>query len=154
MEFVGGILLGLIAIIVLAAIGVTTVAALALMVVLGFLTEMSFRRLFFVSFGLGLLAPILLTIGIGSSLDDENFQRELQSEIRETLPGSESLSSDIREAIPQVRELQQQLEDGAIEPEEFSRELERLIEESAGVRIEIDPADLREAENSIQIESD
>ncbi|MEM9312837.1 MAG: hypothetical protein AAGA34_15450, partial [Pseudomonadota bacterium] len=60
MEFLGGLVLSIVAMVLLALVGLTTVFALGFMTVLGLLTEMSFKRLFFVSFAMALAAPVLL----------------------------------------------------------------------------------------------
>ena len=55
---------------VLAGIGLAAIVALMVMGVLYFLTEMDFKKVFMVSAGVGLLAPLLLAIGIGGALAD------------------------------------------------------------------------------------
>ncbi|WP_108790226.1 hypothetical protein [Erythrobacter sp. Alg231-14] len=134
MEVLGGVLLAIAGIVLLAAIGLTTVVALILMAVLGFITEMSFKRLFFVSFGLGLLAPILLGIGVSSVLSDNNIQREIMSELNQSISGPEN----VIEVIPRISELREQLSDGTITPDQFEEQLEALIEERTGSQIELD----------------
>ena len=135
MEILGGLLLMTI---LLSLLGSVTVLALASMAVLGLTTEMSFRRLFFVSFAIGLLAPLLLVIGVSSALSDESFQEELLTELSDVVSGSEEFT----DALPRFRELQQQLSDGTITPDEFEAELEQLIEERSGAQVEIDGAEV------------
>ena len=60
MEILGGIVLSIFALVLLAALGLTTVLALTLMAVFGLLSNWSFKRIFFLSFFLGLSAPFLL----------------------------------------------------------------------------------------------
>ncbi|MEP3420900.1 MAG: hypothetical protein ABJN35_04140 [Erythrobacter sp.] len=134
MEVLGGVLLAIAGIVLLAAIGLTTVVALILMAVLGFITEMSFKRLFFVSFGLGLLAPILFGIGVSSVLSDNSIQREIMSELNQSISGPEN----VIEVIPRISELREQLNDGTITPDQFEEQLEALIEERTGSQIELD----------------
>ncbi len=131
MEILGGLLL---ATILLTLLGSVTVLAFASMAVLGMTTEMSFKRLFFVSFGLGLLAPILLAAGVSSAISEEDVQLELLTELSEAVSGSENVVG----AIPRIRELRQQLSDGTITPDQFEEQLEQLIEERSGAQIELD----------------
>jgi len=118
------------------------------MAVLGLTTEMTFRRLFFVSFAIGLLAPILLVMGVSSALSDESFQQELLTELSDVVSGSQEFT----DALPRFRELQQQLSDGTITPDEFEEQLEQLIEERSGAQVEIDGAEVIENDESPQIE--
>ncbi len=141
MEILGGLLLMTI---LLSLLGSVTVLALASMAVLGLTTEMNFRRLFFVSFAIGLLAPILLGIGVSSALDDESLQQKLLIELNDLVTGSESVT----EALPRFRELHQQLTDGTITPDEFEEQLEQLIEERSGAQVEIDGAEVIENDES------
>ena len=145
MEILGGLL---VATILLSLLGSVTVLALASMAVLGLTTEMTFRRLFFVSFAIGLLAPILLVMGVSSALSDESFQQELLTELSDVVSGSQEFT----DALPRFRELQQQLSDGTITPDEFEEQLEQLIEERSGAQVEIDGAEVIENDESPQIE--
>ncbi len=145
MEILGGLLL---AILLLTLLGSVTLLAFASMAVLGIVTEMSFRRLFFVSFGIGLLAPILLGIGISSAFEEEDFQREILGELNDAYSGSEN----VMEAIPRVRELRQQLSDGTITPEEFETQLEQLIEETSGAQVDLEGIEVTETADGVQIE--
>jgi len=124
--------------ILLSLIGSVTVLALASMAVLGITTEMSFRRLFFVSFGIGLLAPILLAMGVSSLFDDESFKQQLLTELSEVVTGSEN----IVQALPRIRELRQQFSDGTITQDEFEDQLEQLIEETSGAQIELEGVEI------------
>jgi len=129
MEFLGAIALLLAALVLLAAVGLTTIVAFALMAALGIVTEMSFKRLFFISFGLGLLAPILLGGMTVGALQDESFQREISGELRNVLPSSESVSEDLGRVLPELNEIRRGAEDGTMEPEEIERRLEELFPE-------------------------
>jgi hypothetical protein len=135
MEILGGFFLTTI---LLSLIGSVTVLALASMAVLGITTEMSFRRLFFVSFGIGLLAPILLAMGVSSLFDDESFKQDLLTELSEVVSGSEN----VVQALPRIRELRQQLSDGTITQDEFEDQLEQLIEETSGAQIELEGVEI------------
>nr|WP_298928365.1 hypothetical protein [uncultured Erythrobacter sp.] len=131
MEILGGLL---ITTILLTLLGSMAALALASMAVLGLLTEMSFKRLFFVSCGIGLLAPIALAIGVSSMVNDENFQRDFLAEVNMAVTGSEN----VMEALPRIRDLREQLSDGTITPDQFEEQLEQLIEERTGAQIELD----------------
>ncbi len=135
MEILGGFFLTTI---LLSLIGSVTVLALASMAVLGITTEMSFRRLFFVSFGIGLLAPILLAAGVSSLFDDESFKQQFLTELSEFVAGSEN----VVQALPRIRELRQQLSDGTITPDQFEDQLEQLIEETSGAQIELEGVEI------------
>lgn len=153
MEVLSGILLGLVAMVLLAAVGITTLAAFAIMAVLGIVTEISFKRLFFISFGLGLLAPILVAGAIGATIDSNEFQRDFANEMGDVLPQMDGLPGNLGEAVPRIRDLRDQLRAGEITPEEFERELETLIEETSGTRIDLETGDRVEGENTLRIES-
>ncbi len=131
MEILGGALL---AIILLTLLGSVTALAFASMAFLGLVTEMSFKRIFFTSFGVGLLAPILLGLWVSSTLGDERVQREILADVTEAISGSD----EVLEALPRIRELREQLSDGTITADEFERQLEELIQERRGSRIELE----------------
>lgn len=98
MEILGGIAL---AVVLLALVGVVTVAAIPLMVLLGLLTEFSFKRVFFASFAMALVAPILLGVAIGEAVQDGSIQREIQSDLRDVsmqIDFSDDDLQDLREA--------------------------------------------------------
>ncbi|TRD12458.1 hypothetical protein FGU71_11680 [Erythrobacter insulae] len=131
MEILGGLLL---ITVLLTLLGSVTALAFASMVLLGLVTEMSFRRLFFVSFGIGLLAPLGLAIWASSAVSEESFQLELLTELNQVVSGSENVMG----ALPRIQELRQQLSDGTITPDEFETQLEQLIEETSGAQIELE----------------
>ncbi|MCK0128177.1 hypothetical protein [Erythrobacter sp. F6033] len=136
MEILGGMLL---ITILLTLLGSVTVLALASMVTLGLVTEMSFKRLFFVSFGIGLLAPLGLAIWASSVVSEESFQLELLTELNEAVSGSET----VIDALPRIQELRQQLSDGTITADEFETQLEQLIEETSGAQIELEGPEVK-----------
>ena len=129
MEILGGIFVAFMLMVVLALLGVATLAAFALMAILGLLTEMSFRRLFFVSFGLGLFAPIMLFVILGSTLNEEEVQRELREELLMSLPGTQSVPPEAIEAIPQILEWRDQMQQGDITAAQFEERLKQLAQE-------------------------
>lgn len=83
MEIVFGGIAALIATVLLAAVGLTTVVALGLMMGLGLLTEMSFKRLFFVSFGMALVAPLLVGGALFSAIEDGTIPNDLRASLEE-----------------------------------------------------------------------
>lgn len=152
MEIVGGIVVGLVLLTILAAIGVTTVVAFGLMALLGLVTEMSFKRVFFASFMMALAAPLLLGIAGFAVVEDGSLERELRDGIGETIVIPTGDSAEWREAIPRIRDLRDDLREGRIDSEEFERELEQLIDETTSVRIDVEGIDASEAEDAITIE--
>ena len=154
MEIVGGILAGLIVLAILALVGVTALAGFALMGVLGLLTDMSFRRVFFTSFGFALIVPLILGIGGFAALEDGSLERELRSEMGGDMPTIEIDPGELGELIPRIRDLREDLREGRIEPEEFERQVEQLIDESTGVQIDVDSRDVSEVDGPLQIEVD
>lgn len=148
MEILGGLLL---ITVLLTLLGSVTVLALASMVLLGLVTEMSFRRLFFVSFGIGLLAPLGLAIWASSVVSEENFQLELLTELNQVVSGSENVMG----ALPRIQELRQQLSDGTITQDEFETQLEQLIEETSGAQLELEgPEATSETEAQAETETE
>ena len=133
MEIVGGMLVALVALTVLAAVGVTTLVAFALMAVLGFVTEMSFRRTFFVSFLIALLAPIFLAIAGGIAIEDGALD-----DLNQSVTISNQNGEDWVEVIPRFEELRDRHDSGELSDAEFEAELEALIEETTGAQIEFD----------------
>lgn len=127
MDNLGDIIAGISVVIMLAAIGVSTVVALALMAALGLITEMSFKRLFFVSFGLGLLVPMLVAGAGIAALQSSEVQNEIRAELRDALPLPAESSGDQRGVLPQIGDVQRGIEDGTLGPDELEQRLEELI---------------------------
>ncbi|MHA7818540.1 MAG: hypothetical protein ACX930_02710 [Erythrobacter sp.] len=152
MEIVGGILVALVLLTILAAIGVTTVVAFGLMALLGLVTEMSFKRVFFVSFMMALAAPLLLGIAGYAAIEDGSLERDLRDGLGETIVIPTGDSAEWRETIPRIRELRDELRDGRISPDEFERELEQLVDEATSVRIDVEGIDASDVEDAITIE--
>ena len=141
MEIVGGIILSLVALVLLAALGLTTVVALALMMTLGLLTEMSFKRLFFVSFGLGLLAPLLLGAASFAAIADGSLERDLRRDLGDIvqLPedGFEG-SGDWQDRLEDLRDLQRDMDDGDMSDEEIEARVKQLFGGKDGVPLQIE----------------
>ena len=152
MEVVGGIVVGLVLLTILAAIGVTTVVAFALMALLGLVTEMSFKRIFFASFMMALAAPLILGIAGFAAVEDGSLERELRDGLGETIVIPSGDPDQWRDAVPRIRELRDELREGRIDGEEFERELEQLIEERTSVRIDVEGIEASNAEDAITIE--
>lgn len=152
MEIVGGIVVGLVLLTILAAIGVTTVVAFGLMALLGLVTEMSFKRIFFASFMMALAAPLILGIAGFAAVEDGSLERELRDGLGETIVIPSGDPDQWRDAVPRIRELRDDLREGRIDGEEFERELEQLIEERTSVRIDVEGIEASNAEDAITIQ--
>ena len=126
MEILGGIALALV---LLALVGVVTVAAIPLMAVIGLLTEMSFKRVFFTSFALALLAPIALGVMIGEAIEDGSIQREIQRDFSESISQAEFSDSDLQE----IRQIRESLSDERIQ------QIERVFEQNPQIRQALPP---------------
>ena len=130
MEILGGIALALAALVLLASVGVVTLAAFALMGALGLLTDWSFKRVFVVSFALGLLAPFLLGGAIIGAIEDGSLQRDFQDAL--VIEADADDLQEIRDLLPPPEELERLLEERPdirerIPPEVMERLLERGI---------------------------
>lgn len=153
MDF-GGIVLVLLMTPVLAAIGVTTLAAFALMVLLGLITEMSFKRLFFVSFFMGLAAPLLLAGAMFSAFADGSFERDLRDGLDEVIALPEDQGGppeNIRALIPQLRDLRDDIEKGDLSEAEIEQRIESLFKDENGVRIGRDGLEITDEGESVRI---
>ena len=154
MEIIGGIVLSLVAMVLLAALGLTTVFALGFMMILGLLTNISFKRLFFISFAMGLAAPILLGAATFAAFEDGSLERELRAELGDviTLPDDAGPGS-WRDALPRLRELQSDIENGDLENEEIERRIEEVFSD-AGVQLNLDEIEAGNEDDAIQITID
>ena len=138
MEVIGGLIASLVAMALLAGVGLMTVVALALMVVLGLVTEMSFKRVFFISFGVGLLAPLLLAMGIGGAVADGSLQEELGRELADVIDVPEGLGESWGETLPKLQEISQDLEAGNITEEEAEARAKAVLSQFEGLKISVD----------------
>lgn len=143
MESFGPIIALLVAMPFLAAIGITTLAAFALMTVLGLLTEMSFKRIFFVSFFMGLAAPLLVGGAVFSIVDDARFQSDLRDGFDQfiELPEDAGGTAKLGPLVPRLRELRDDMREGDMSDAEIERRIEGLFEDAGeggetGVQIE------------------
>jgi hypothetical protein len=152
MEIIGGIAILLGILVLFAALGVATIAAFVLMAVLGLVTELSFKKLFFLSFALGLLVPILLGGAVIGAIEEGSLEQDLRAELREAFPPQDQLdqlledNSELRDIIPPRDDLERILEERpeireAIPPEVLERLLEVREEAEDEAAGEIAPSD-------------
>ncbi|BDI61327.1 hypothetical protein [Qipengyuania nanhaisediminis] len=133
----GDMILALGVLVALASLGLGTLLALGLMALLGLVSEWSFRRIFFLSFGLALLVPVLLGGALVGVLQDEEVRSEISAELRDALPAAsrptdESLDFDRAE------------EDGTLSQSEQEARLEdRLQRIAPGAEVAIDENGIR-----------
>ena len=154
MEIIGGIVLSLVAMVLLAALGLTTVFALGFMIILGLLTNMSFKRLFFVSFAMGLAAPVLLGAATFAAIEDGSLERDLRNELGDVITLSDDTGpGSWREALSKLRELQSDIENGDLEDEEIERRIEEVFSD-AGVQLNLDEIEAGNEDDAIQITID
>ncbi|MEM7688340.1 MAG: hypothetical protein AAF291_04895 [Pseudomonadota bacterium] len=149
----GGFVVFLLMMPVLAAIGVTTLAAFVSMTVLGLLTDMSFKRLFFVSFFMGLAAPLLLGAAIASSFEDGTFERDLRDGIEELTDIRMENGQPLGGTLGELQKIGRDVEQGELSEQEAEERIRELFvgpEADAPAQIEQGTAD--DAEVSIDIE--
>ena len=121
-----------------AAVGVTTVAAFALMGVFGLVTEWSFKRVFFTSFALGLLAPIIVAAAIGNSVEEALDGRDVREVIAQNIPGAEQQMQQWEEAGQRMQEIGEAAERGEITEDEAREQIRQIINERTGLQINLD----------------
>lgn len=138
MEVLGGIVAAFVIMALLAAVGLTTVVAFGLMSFLGLVTEMSFKRLFFVSFGVGLLAPILLGAGVLTAVEDGSLERDLRDEIGDVISLPDDMGENWSEALPQLQELSREQELGELTDAEAEARLKEIFSDFEDLQINID----------------
>lgn len=131
MESFGPIIALLVAMPFLAAIGITTLAAFALMTTLGLLTDMSFKRLFFVSFFMGLAAPLLVGGALFAIVDDARFQRDLRTGFEQfiELPEDAGGMAKLGPLVPRIQQLRADMREGTMSEEEFKSRVEQLFDD-------------------------
>ncbi len=138
MEIIGGIVASLVAMALLAGVGLMTVVALAAMLVLGLLTEMSFKRIFFVSFAIGLIAPVLLGLGIGSSIADGSFERELRGELGDIVQLPDDMGGNWNEKLSELQDISREVDQGNLTDEEAEARVKEIFSEFEDLQINID----------------
>lgn len=138
MEFLGGLLAAFVALVLLAGVGLAALLALASMVVLHFLTEMSFRKVFLISAGIGLLAPIFLGIAISGAVADGSIERDLREELGDVVQLPEDAGEQWREVLPRLREIGEASERGELSEEEAEARVREILGGMEDLRIGID----------------
>ena len=134
------IFLGLGVLVTLAAMGVSTLVAFGLMALMGFVTEMSFRRIFFLSFGMTLLPSVLLGAILIGVLQDDDVQTEIRAELGDAIPESRALPVNLQDRLQQLEGLRDGDREGNLDTED----IERIIEESIpGSDVQIDDDGVR-----------
>jgi len=135
MEILGGIAL---AVVLLSLVGIVTVAAIPLMLLLGLLTEMSFKRVFFASFAMALLAPILVGVAIGEAVQDGSIERDLRGVFSERIQLPDDMGDRWREALPKLQEISREADSGAISEDEAERRVQEVFSDFEDLQITID----------------
>lgn len=153
MEVLSGILVGLVALFLLAALGLTTLAAFGIMAALGFVTEMSFKRLFFVSFGLGLFAPLVAIGALGSAFEDGRLGNDLQEGITEVFPGAQDMASNWQDIGPRIEEIERSVEAGEIDREQARDQIEQVIADQTGIQLDLEGVPISEEDDALRIEA-
>jgi len=138
MEILGGILAGLVLMALLAGVGLAAIVALALMGVLYFLTELDFRKVFLISAGVGLLAPIFLGLAISGAVADGSLERDLRDELGSVVQLPDDAGEKWREALPKLREIGEASERGELSDEEAEARVREIFGEFEDLRIGID----------------
>ncbi|UAB77329.1 hypothetical protein INR77_10970 [Erythrobacter sp. SCSIO 43205] len=138
MEIIGGLLAALVLTVLLAGVGLAAIVGLGVMGVLYFLTEMDFRKVFVVSAGVGLLAPILLAVGIGSALEDGSFERDLRDEVGDFIQLPDDAGDKWREALPELQEISRANERGDLTDEEAEARVKEIFADFEDLQIGID----------------
>ncbi|MEO1047212.1 MAG: hypothetical protein AAFW59_02685 [Pseudomonadota bacterium] len=155
MEILGGIVLSIFALVLLAALGLSTVMALALMAVFGLLSNWSFKRIFFLSFFLGLSAPILLGMATYSAFEDGSLERDLRAELGDVINIPEERVENWRESLDELREIGEEVDRGELTEEQAEERIRLLFSgQDNGVTIDLDGVEADENEDAIRIQID
>ena len=157
MDSFGDILVGIGVLLTLASFGIATFAAFGLMAALGLITEMSFKRIFFISFGVALFLPILFGGAMIGVLSDEQVQDEISAGLSEALPSSEGLVEELGDLAPVTEEELRGLEDGTITDEEIERRIEERLQRflpNAEVQVEDGDVQITTPDNAVNITID
>jgi hypothetical protein len=123
----GGFVLLLLMTPVLAAIGITTLAAFAIMTLLGLLSDMSFKRLFFVSFFMGLAAPVMLSIMVFSSFADGTFERDLRDGIEQFVDLPPDDGGNLGGALGELQRIGREVDRGNLSEDEAEAQIRELF---------------------------
>jgi hypothetical protein len=123
----GGFVLLLLMTPVLAAIGITTLAAFAIMTLLGLLSDMSFKRLFFVSFFMGLAAPVMLSMLVFSSIADGTFERDLREGFEQFVDLPPDEGGNLGGALGELQQIGREVDRGNLSEEEAEERIRELF---------------------------
>ncbi|MEM7779122.1 MAG: hypothetical protein AAF697_01880 [Pseudomonadota bacterium] len=137
----------------LAALGLTTLAAFILMPILGLVSEWSFKRIFFVSFFLGLIAPVIVGVSLAQSANEFIGGRDLRDVIAESIPNGEQRLEQWEQAGERAEEIVRAAETGEISEENAKQQLEALINEQTGFQVDLDDVQIDTREGGLRIES-
>jgi hypothetical protein len=133
MEVLGGLVLSVFLLVLLAGIGITTLAAFGIMTALGLLTDISFKRIFFMSFAMGLLAPLLVAGATWSVIEDGSIERGL-SEIAYAPDEATGEWSDIG---TKLEEIERDAEQGDLTDAEIEARIEAVIADATGLQLDL-----------------
>jgi len=156
MEILGGLLVAFGTLVLLAGVGLAALLALASMVVLHFLTEMSFKKVFLVSSAIGLLAPIFVGLAIGGAVADGSFERDLRNELGDVVQLPADGGENWREALTDLRDLARDRENGGVSDAEAERRVEEILSGVEDLQITIDVDGdgvvIGDSDNGVQLE--
>lgn len=156
MEILGGILAGLVLMALLAGVGLAAIVALALMGVLYFLTELDFKKVFLISGGVGLLAPIFLGLAISGAIADGSLERDLRDELGSIVQLPDDAGERWREALPKLREIGEASERGELSEQEAEARVREIFSEAGDLPITInldgDGIVIGDSENGVPLE--
>ena len=138
----------------LAAVGITTLAAFALMTLLGLLPDMSFKRLCFVSFFMGLAAPVLLAMAIFSSFEDGTFERDLRAGIAEFTEARTEDGRPLGGALGELQQIGREVEAGELSESEAEERIKELFVGSQEGTLQIEGPDAEEGDEQLSISID
>ena len=156
MDF-GEIILGLGVLLTLASFGVASFLAFGLMAALGLITEMSFKRIFFISFGLALIVPILFGGAMIGMLSQPDVQASINETLNEALPSSEGFAEELSKLSPITEEELRGLEDGSMTETEVEQRIEERVQRflpQADVEIDNGDIQITTPDNSVNITID
>ncbi|MGB3469420.1 MAG: hypothetical protein WBA51_01190 [Erythrobacter sp.] len=152
MEVFGGLIVSLMLMVLLAGLGLATLAALALMMVLGLLTEMSFRRIFFVSFAMGLIAPIVLAGATYAAFEDGSLERDLRAELGEVITLPDDVGGTWGDTLTELQDIQREVEQGDITEDEAEARVKELFTGDNGVPLDLEDLVNADADEAVAIE--
>lgn len=157
MDNIGDIIMGLSVLLTLAMLGASTLLAFLVMGGLWFITEMSFKKIFFIAFGTALILPILFGAVTIGTLQDEDVQQQISEGLREALPSTERLAEEIQDLQPVTDDERRALEDGTLSEEELERRIEERLQRvlpGADIQVDQDGVDITTSDDTVTIRID